>query len=115
MNVNARTTSALPLDCMTRAEALNGLRVKPETLYSYVSRGLIRRVAHTDGRSLYAREDVERVRARSFARSGHGPVAASAVHWGEPILATQITEITSAGPRYRGELATGLALSGRGF
>ena len=38
-----------------------------------------------------------------------GAVAASAMYAGEPIIPTSITEITSAGPRYRGRLAAELA------
>jgi citrate synthase len=86
------------------------LEVKPQTLYSYVSRGLIRRLNTPNGRiSYYNRQDIERRKARSVARSGHGPAAASAIHWGEPLLTTAITEITDQGPRYRGRLATDLA------
>ena len=98
------------------AEATGLLGVKPQTLYSYVSRGLIRSIPHPEGRSsLYFREDVERIRARSVARSGHGAAAEAAVHWGEPILLTSITEITEGGPRYRGRFATDLATEGHSF
>jgi citrate synthase len=115
MNEKLPVTEAHSGDCVSRAEALALLGVKPETLYSYVSRGLIRRVAVEDGRSLYARFDVERMRARSIARSGHGPAAGAAVHWGEPILETRLTQITLDGPVYRGVLATDLARAGRPF
>ena len=115
MNVKVAAGDGRSGECVSRAEALLLLGVKPETLYSYVSRGLIRRVAVADGRSLYAREDVDRVRARSVARSGHGPVAAAAVHWGEPILTTRLTRVTAEGPAYRGLLAAGLAKEGRKF
>jgi citrate synthase len=90
--------------------ALEILRIKPQTLYTYVSRGLIRRLVQPSARiSYYNLHDIRRLQARSRARSGHGPVAASAMHWGEPILETSITEITPQGPRYREHLATGLA------
>lgn len=96
-----------------RREALRILNVKPQTLYSYVSRGLIRRLNSADGRSsYYSRQDIERRKARSIARSGHGPAAASAIHWGEPLLTTAITEITDRGPRYRERLAVDLARDG---
>lgn len=101
---------------LSRGEALSILGVKPQTLYSYVSRGLIRRLPQGDGRSsYYLREDVERMKARSAARSGHGAAAASAVHWGEPVLTTSITEITETGPRYRNRLADDLASAGPSF
>ena len=86
------------------------LQVKPQTLYSYVSRGLIRRRVKPGHRtSYYNREDIHRLKSRSVARSGHGPAAASAMYWGEPVLETAITEITPDGPRYREYLATDLA------
>lgn len=97
-------------DYVDRSEALRLLGVKPQTLYSYVSRGLIRRITPPQQRaSYYSRSDVQRLRARSIARSGHGPAAAGAMQWGEPVLATAITEITPAGPRYRAWLAVDLA------
>jgi citrate synthase len=93
-----------------RQEALKVLGVKPQTLYSYVSRGLIRRQFENGGRSsAYNFQDIQRLKARSLARSGHGPAAANAIHWGEPVLGTAITEITAQGPRYREHLATDLA------
>jgi citrate synthase len=98
------------IDYVPRGEALRILCVKPQTLYSYVSRGLVRRLASPDSRtSYYSRQDIQRLKARSLARSGHGPAAASAMHWGEPILTTAITEITENGPRYRNHLAVNLA------
>ncbi len=94
---------------LSRAEVLKILGVKPQTLYTYVSRGHIRRIGQPgDRRSYYLREDVERVRAKSIARSGHGPAAAGALHWGEPVIFSEITEITQTGPRYRDRLALDL-------
>lgn len=87
-----------------------------QTLYAYVSRGWVHSIAQPGRKDrLYARADIEKVRARSLARSGHGAVAASAMHWGEPIIPTTITQITSEGPLYRGQLATQLARSGIPF
>src|SRR5262245_27008220 len=97
-------------DYLGRTEVLGLLGIKPQTLYAYVSRGLIRSVPHPDGRSsLYAREDVDRVRARSAARAGRALIAAAAIRSGEPVIDTAITEITEEGPRYRGRLASDLA------
>ena len=97
-------------DYLSRQEALAVLGVKPQTLYAYVSRGFLRSVPQPGGRgSYYLREDVETLRAKSVARSGHGPAAASAMRWGEPIIGTGITEITGQGPRYRNHLALDLA------
>lgn len=106
----------MPTDYATAAEAMALLKVRPQTLYAYVSRGWIRSVAQQGQKEkLYLREDLARVGQRSLARSGHGPVAASAMNWGEPIFATSITEITEQGPRYRGHLASDLVRCGATF
>ena len=84
--------------------------MKPQTLYTYVSRGVIQSLPTPHGqRHLYLRADIEKLRARPRARRAMGAVAASAMYAGEPIIPTSITEITSAGPRYRGRLAAELA------
>src|SRR5262245_15292334 len=101
---------------LTRREALELLAVKPATLYTYVSRGLIRRVPRFGRKeSLYYREDVERARARSDARAIEGVVVAVAVRYGESIVPTSVTEITSDGPCYRGRAAVELADRGVSF
>jgi citrate synthase len=103
-------------DYVSSRDALRILQVKPQTLYSYVSRGLIRRRVKPGHRSsYYNREDIHRLKSRSVARSGHGPAAASAMYWGEPVLETAITEITPDGPRYREDLATDLVRDNRSF
>jgi citrate synthase len=63
----------------------------------------------------YLRDDVERLRARRDARSGHGPVAAGALRWGEPVLDSAITRIDERGFHYRGRDAIELATSGVSF
>lgn len=102
-------------DYVSSAEALAVLAVKPQTLYSYVSRGMIRRICVDGKTSLYSREDVRRLKARSSARSGHGAVAGGALQWGEPVLVTGITEIMENGPRYRDYLALDLAREGYSY
>jgi citrate synthase len=103
-------------DYLTRTETLAILQVKLQTLYAYVSRGLIRSVPQGDnGRRLYARQDVERMKSRADARSGHAPVAAAAMRWGEPIITSTITQITAQGPVYRGVAAVDLAREGCTF
>src|SRR5262249_34039652 len=85
-------------------EAIRILGIKPASLYAYVSRGWIRsiREPHSPRGRLYARADIDKVLARQRARAGHGPAAASAVRWGEPILESSITEISDGNLRYRG-------------
>jgi citrate synthase len=92
------------------------LDIKLQTLYSYVSRGLIRSVGQPGSKArLYLRADVERVQARAVARSGHGPAAAEAMNHGQPIIVTSVTDITEQGPSYRGRLAVELASQGASF
>ena len=101
---------------MSTDEATRLLGVKRETLYAYASRGLVRSAAGASQRArVYSREDVDRLRARSQARAGHGPVAASALRWGEPVLETRIGSITREGPLYRGKSAVELARDGASF
>lgn len=83
----------------TAAVALLG--VKRDTLYAYVSRGLVRR-SGARGHHRYAREDLLRLKARHDARAGHGPVAAGALRWGEAVLDSAVSSLHEDGPRYRG-------------
>lgn len=97
-----------------QAAALLG--VKLQTLYAYTSRGLIESLPGERGRGRrYAREELERLKARHDARAGHGPVAASALRWGEPVLDSALTGIDERGPIYRGRRAVELAGEGASF
>ena len=101
---------------LSSRQASDRLGVKLATLYAYASRGLIGTVP-ADGRRarLYASADIERLRTRHVARSGHGPVAAGALRFGEPVLETSISEVGAEGPRYRGHSATDLCRAGVSF
>jgi citrate synthase len=98
-------------ETLTAKQAADLLGVKLPTLYAYASRGMIRSLPGPQGRARrYQRGDLERLRSRRDARMGHGPAAAGALRWGEPVLDTHITAITSdTGPIYRGRAATALA------
>ena len=86
------------------------LGIKAATLYTYVSRGWLQPMRQAGSKvSLYRREEVDALHLRSSARAGEAAVAAQAMHFGQPVLTSGITEITRAGPRYRGHLATDLA------
>ena len=75
-----------PPDTLTTREAADYLGIKPETLYAYASRGLVKGLPGPRGRGRrYRREDLEPLRARSA-----GP-AAQALRYGDPVLETQIT------------------------
>jgi citrate synthase len=114
---DARTPTRVALRALLSArEAAALLAIKPATLYAYVSRGLLSSVPGTRGPSrLYARSDVERLKARHLARSGHGAVAAGALRFGEPVLESALTAIDERGPRYRGHVAVELAERGTAF
>jgi len=98
---------------MSGAEAAALLGVKPQTLYTYVSRGAVQSLPTPQGhRHLYLRADLEKLRSRPRARFPLGALAASAMYAGDPIISTSITEITPAGPCYRGRPAAELASAG---
>ena len=101
---------------MSAQEAARLLGVKLQTLYAYTSRGLVRSTAGPRGPArVYLRADLERLKARVEARAGHGPVAAGALRWGEPVLSTAISAIRETGPDYRGLAAVQLATDGVSF
>ena len=88
---------------MTTGEAARRLGVKPETVYAYVSRGLLRR--HPDSarhQSLFAREEVERLAVRARRRDRSGAL--------EVVVETELTLIEPIGRLYyRGHDAVELA------
>jgi len=101
---------------LSSREASERLGVKLATLYAYASRGLIRSLPGEGPRArLYASDDVERLRSRHVARSGHGPIAAAALRFGEPVLETSISDVTPDGPRYRGRSVIDLCRAGVSF
>lgn len=98
-------------DWLTAQEAIARLGLKPQTLYAYVSRGLIE--ARGDGgdsrRSLYRAEDVARLEHRKARGRRPAAIAEDAIAYGEPVLASAITTIERGGLWYRGQDATRLA------
>lgn len=103
-------------DYLDSRQATEFLGVQRATLYAYVSRGYVRSVVDKGQRQrLYVREDLERIRARVQSKAGHRAVAEAAMNLGQPIIPTRITEITAAGPSYRGILAVDLVKQGATF
>src|ERR1700744_4091562 len=96
---------------LTAAQALKSLGVRPQTLYANVSRGRIR--AKPDPaevrRSLYSGNDVARLAERRAGRRPAETVAAQAIGWGEPVLASGISTIAGGRLWYRGRDAIALA------
>lgn len=85
-------------------EVVAALAINKATLYSYVSRGLIRSSA-TTGKSrsrLYLAEDVARLQQRKVQRHDPTQAAANALHFGDPVLASAITLIADGDYYYRG-------------
>lgn len=79
---------------LTSAEAAARLGVKRETLYAYVSRGLLDRTLSLDGRSsLFDADQVDELRQRR-RRSAKGEL--------RTVVTTAITELDESGHRYRG-------------
>ena len=96
---------------VTAAEAARLLGVSRPTLYAYVSRGFIRSEPspRNPRERRYAREDVERLRSRNEERRDPAKAAERALHWGMPILESQITLIADGRLFYRGHDACVLA------
>ena len=86
-------------------EASTRLGVSRQTLYSYVSRGLVRAepVPGDARRNLYdVRDVVGLVEQRGRGRARR-VVATSTTNWGEPILRSSLTRIADGTFSYRGQ------------
>ncbi|MBW3500283.1 citrate synthase family protein [Janthinobacterium sp. NKUCC08_JDC] len=95
---------------LSALDAAHLLGVSLPTLYSYVSRGLLASVSNGDSRrKRYPQEDVLRLAARKNDAKRGGQTAVAAMHWGLPVLETQISHILDGRLLYRGCAATSLA------
>ena len=89
---------------LTTLQASQRLGVKPETIYAYVSRGVLPRVLTDGGRtSTFSEHDVERLARRGRPRQTSRSQALDFT------IETAITEITQSHLRYRGHDACVLA------
>ncbi len=96
---------------LSSEEASEQLGVSRATLYAYVSRGLVRS-SPTPGDARgrrYAREDVERLRARAEERRDPQKTVERALHFGVPVLESAITLISGERLFYRGHDVAELA------
>lgn len=102
-------------DWLTAQEAMTRLRLKPQTLYAYVSRGRIeaRADAADPRRKLYRAADVARLEYRKTRGRRVASIAEDAIAWGEPVLASSITTIAQGRLWYRGQDAEVLAQTAR--
>ncbi len=98
-------------DWLTAQQAMARLGLKPQTLYAYVSRGLIeaRGDAADSRRRLYRAEDVARLERRKARGRKPAAIAEDAIAFGEPILASGIATIQRGRLWYRGQDAEKLA------
>ncbi len=98
-------------DWLSAREALDRLGVRPQTLYAYVSRGLVSAEADPaePRRSRYKRSDIARLAKRKARGRKAAAVAADAIAWGEPVLDSAITSVSGGRLFYRGRDAAILA------
>lgn len=95
---------------LTAAEAAGTLGISLPTLYSYVSRGLLRSAPEAAGkRRRYAAEEVRRLARRKADGKRAGKVAQKVLDWGVPVLESRITLIAEGRLLYRGRDAVELA------
>ena len=95
------TTNAGQTQWLSSEEAARRLGVKLGTLYSYVSRGVVRSIAGPDGRSSrFDRADIEAMLTRRRSNPGGGA---------ETVLASAITRLSEDGVQYRGRSVDDLA------
>ncbi|MDB5861942.1 MAG: citrate synthase family protein [Ramlibacter sp.] len=111
------STSSKDEALVSARDALAMLGVKAQTLYSYVSRGLIRVApSAADGTRMYFRKDVEAVTAKGRSDLAATSAAERSLRWGgAAVLHTAITFVGPGGPVYRGQAALDLARAGRSF
>ncbi|WP_028534096.1 citrate synthase family protein [Paludibacterium yongneupense] len=93
------------------AQAAERLGISLQTLYAYVSRGLIRPHSVDAGtrKSRYLEDDVERLSRRNRRSRKPKEAARAALDWGMPVLESAITLIESGRLYYRGIDACQLA------
>jgi len=98
-----------------RCEALSHLNVKTQTLYSYVSRNIIKAKAdpQNPGQSLYSVDDINAILSRRARGRKLSTVAHSTIAWGEPLLETQISTVRDGRLYYRGSDALVLSQTAR--
>lgn len=97
---------------ITREDALDRLGIRAQTLYAYVSRGLIGVRPDPDDprRSQYNADDIMAQGARARrSRATRSMAAADAIAWGEPVLETAISAVAHGRLFYRGRDAVKLS------
>ncbi|MCR0984969.1 citrate/2-methylcitrate synthase [Roseomonas populi] len=95
---------------LDRADALRVLGVKAQTLYAYVSRGMIEARRDPGGRhSLYRSEDVAALTGKRQRSRKPSMIAEGSMAWGEPSVTTTICTVDRGRLIYRGADAVALS------
>lgn len=99
------------MDWIAVEDALDQLSVRKQTLYAYVSRGLVRAKADDvdPRRSLYSTSDIARLKGRRRGARRRSEVAAGAIAWGEPVLESAISTVRDGQLIVRGRPIESLA------
>src|SRR5258708_23899735 len=92
---------------LSARDAAAALGVQPQTLYAYVSRGLVRSEATGKRERRYHAEDIATLRRRR--ENNPDAAAEAALSFGAPVLESAITLIVDGKLYYRGQGATVLA------
>jgi citrate synthase len=96
---------------LTARQAAAALGISIDTLYAYVSRGMLRSEPApglTRARR-YFRDDIERLKERKELRREPEKASARSLHWGSPVLESSLTLIHEGHVYYRGLDAIDLA------
>lgn len=88
---------------LTAKDAANYLGIKVETLYAYVSRGLLTSQDQNKTRQkLYRKTDLDRLQQSSRTSRKTLQKLSSPISWGAPTFDTAVTKIIETTPHYRG-------------
>lgn len=94
---------------LTAQEVAGELGISVQTVYAYVSRGLLHSESAGSHAHRYRRDEVEALKSRREGRRNPASVAAGALSWGTPVLESAITLISDDALYYRGRDVTRLA------
>lgn len=109
LNMNDSDTPTPPW--LTAATATQTLGIARQTLYAYVSRGLIRAKPDPDEprRALYDPASVKKLLRRRHVGRARRAVAEATIDFGEPVLSSRVSRITDVTLIYRDQDAIRLA------
>src|SRR5690348_6035597 len=92
---------------ITRQAATEALGVRQQTLYAYVSRGLIRTKPDSSDprRSSYSKYDIQALVERKRGSRRRTDIATGAIAWGESVLESAISTVRDGQLIFRGREA----------